>query len=141
MKKMMFYAAALSAALFAASTFAVAPANMVIINSTLLTTNAYVHGNPSPNVLPAYSSESIAWADVTNLCHNTMPPALRSSDPCSFEVYATSDGANPKQIDVGTVTMYLSDGHIASVQNKGLPYGLKINALAPGQFELSSFVK
>ena len=128
-----------SALLFSCSIFAAAPAKMTIINSTGLMTDAYVHGNASPNVLLPHSSFSVPWGKVTKICHNTQLPMLQSSDPCAFEVYATNDPANLKQIDVGTVTMYLSDGHVVNINNKGSSYGLKIVALSPGQFELDDF--
>jgi len=126
--------AALSLAFVSGVTMAAAPANLSIINNTGFTTNAYVHDVASPNVLGPHNFELIAWSDVTNLCHNTMPPLMNSSDPCAFEVYATNDPQNnPKQIDVGTVMIYLSDGHVGYVDNKAQSYGLKIVAIAPGQ--------
>lgn len=129
-------ALAFSLAIMSGAAVAGAPANMVILNNSPYSTNAYVHGVASPNALAPHSSELIPWANVTNLCHGTTPPMLQSSDPCSFEVYATND-ADPQQIDVGTVTMYLSDGHISQVVNKATTYGFRMKGIAPGKFALT----
>lgn len=126
-----------SLAIASASAMA-APANLQVINNTGLTSYAYVHAVVSPSILGPHSVMSMPWATVVNVCHNTLPPSFASSDPCAFEIYATDDPANPQKIDVGTVTMYLSDGHVGYVENKGLFYGLKIVALSPGQFELDT---
>lgn len=126
-----------SLAIASASAMA-APANLQVINNTGLISKAYVHDVASPTILGPHSAVNIPWTTVVNVCHNTLPPAFASSDPCAFEVYATDDSAYPQKIDVGTVTMYLSDGQVGYVENKGLFYGLKIVALSPGQFELDT---
>lgn len=129
--------ASFSLAMASASVMA-APANLLVDNNTGLIANAYVHTVASPNIIGPHGTLSLPWTTVTNVCHNTMPPLFSSSDPCAFEIYATDDPANPQKIDVGTVTMYLSDGHVGYVENKSLFYNLKIVALSPGQFELNT---
>ena len=128
----------LSVALTSAASFASAPVQMNIINKSSFITNAYVHDIASPAVLAPHSVEKISWANVKKLCHNLHAYSMKSSDPCSFEVYATTDKHKPKQIDVGTVTFYVNDGEVVNIANKGLVYGLKIDALAPGQFVMSN---
>jgi len=123
----------LSVALFSSAALAV-PSDFKIMNNTGYSTNAYVHGVASPSVVGAYSFANIPWANVTDMCHGVTPP-LKAQDPCSFEVYATN-GADPQQIDVGTVVFYLSDGNFEYVSNHALSYGLKIVPLAAGQIEL-----
>ena len=127
---------ALSLVAMSGIAMAAAPDSMQIANMTCYTTNAYVHNTASQKVLGPYSSESIPWDAVTHLCHGSAPLLASSSDPCAFEVYATTDSAAPKQIDVGTVTMYLSDGRVLSIHNNKSAYGLKIVSVGPGHFAM-----
>jgi hypothetical protein len=117
---------------------AAAPSAMVVDNNTLFWTNAYIHDAASPSALGPKSNESIPWTAVTSLCHGTQPPLMQGSDSCAFDVYATTDSANPKQIHVATVTMYLSDGQVVNVAQHALQYGLKVMPVFPGHFELDN---
>lgn len=128
---------ALTAVLASGAAFAAAPANMIIDNNTFLVTNAYVHDAASSAPLGPKSSESIPWASVTKTCHGAASPLMKGSDSCAFDVYA-SYSPDPKQIHVGTVTFYLSNGEVVNIAQLGLRYGLKIVSTAPGQFELDN---
>lgn len=135
-KALLIQSVALTAALVCGAACA-APANMVIDNNTFMTSNAYTHDQAAPSPLAPKSSESIPWATVTALCHGTVPPLMKGSDSCAFDVYA-SYSPDPKQIHVGTVTFYVSDGEVVNITQLGLQYGLKIISNAPGQFELDN---
>lgn len=139
MKKSLFLGSVgVAALMLSGAVLAAAPANMIIDNNTTLSSNAYIHDSASPNVLAPKTAESISWADVTALCHGTTPPLLGGSDSCSFDVYATLDAANPQQIHVATVNMYLSNGDVINIAQLGTSYGLVVKAVAPGQFELDT---
>lgn len=128
---------ALAAFLMGGAAFAKAPEHMAVDNNTYLISNAYMHDIASSAPLGPKSSETIPWTTITALCHGTSS-LLKSSDSCAFDVYATSDAANPKQIHVATVTMYLSDGKVVNIAQLGAQYGLKVVAVAPGKFELNN---
>src|SRR3990167_8351726 len=132
-KALLIQSVALTAVLASGAALAAAPANMVIDNNTSLVTNAYVHDIASPSALGPKSSESIPWGTVTALCHGTKSPLMKVSDSCAFDVYA-SRSSNPKQIHVGTVTFYVSNGEVVNIAQLGLQYRLKIISTAPGQF-------
>lgn len=127
----------ITSVLVSGATFAAAPDNMYIKNNSFYSSDAYVHevaGQP----LPAGQMVLLPWATVKNLCHGKKPSMLQAADPCSFEVYATLDMSNPKQIDVGTITFYVSDGtvgHIA-VTADAQAHNLTIKSAFPGEFEL-----
>lgn len=137
MKKALLIQSLALAAVLASGAALATPANMVIDNNTFMVTNAYVHDAASPSSLAPKSAETVPWAVVTTLCHGTTIPLMKGSDSCSFDVYA-SYSPDPKQIHVGTVTFYLSDGEVVNIAQFGLQYGLKIISTAPGQFELDN---
>ncbi len=135
-KTLLVQSLALTAVLVSGAVLAT-PANMVIDNNTMLVTNAYVHDVASPSPLAPKTAESLPWAAVTALCHGTKVPMIKGSDSCAFDVYA-SYSSDPKQIHVGTVTFYVSNGEVVNVKQLALQYGLKIVSTAPGQFELDN---
>lgn len=136
-KGTLIYSVSLFAFLMGGAAFAAAPNHMAVDNNTYLISNAYMHDIASSAPLGPKSSEVIPWTTITTLCHGTAL-SMKSSDSCAFDVYATSDAANPKQIHVATVTMYLSDGKVVNIAQLGSQYGLKVVAVAPGKFELDN---
>lgn len=136
MKSLLWKTLAIGALLSSTAIYADAPAAMQIVNLSHYTTNAYVHNNPGQPLLPS-GVTSIPWYVVTGLCHGNLS-RLKDEDPCSFEIYATTDSSNPKQIDVGTVTFYVSSGQLVNYHDvEGSAYGLKLSSNVPGQFVLS----
>ena len=125
----------LSACLITCTAFAAAPANMSVDNNTYLISNAYMHDAPTSVPVGPKSFALIPWSEVTTFCHGS---SMSGSDSCAFDVYATSDGANPKQIHVATVTFYLSNGEFVNIKQLALQYGLKLAAVAPGKIELDN---
>lgn len=118
--------------------FAAAPDNMLVTNNSFDTVNGYIHDVASPYPTAPKSFESIPWSKISKLCHGTTASMPTGSDSCSIDVYATYN-SNPKLIHVATVTMFLSNGNIASIVNDhGLQYGLKVVSPGPGQFELDA---
>lgn len=126
-----------AALLTSGAALAGAPADMLITNNTGYYTNAYVHNNPSQPLGP-HKVETIPWTgatSVTSLCHGGSS-AVKDADPCAFEVYVSRTSNNPQQIDLATVTFYVSNGKVLDIDYVTHVKGVEIESPAAGQFVL-----